>query len=187
MAVSNKTYNNVIYFLSRLGEYHKEIKTVSVGDIYDIDLSKETLFPLLHINPINVTTGESELLYNFQIFICDLVSEKENWQNYQNLGLTKLVDNKTNEQEVLNETLNIATDFIAMMRHSVQQSMTGVDDINFPVYFTQDQFTIDPFSERFDNLLCGQVFNLGVRVMNDFDSCSVPIQGNPGGSKGAGY
>jgi len=187
MAIPNKSYNNVIHFLSRLGEYHEQIKTVSVGDIYEIDLSKQTMFPLLHINPVNVTTGESELLFNFQIFVCDLVSEKENWQNYQALQLTKLVDNKNNEQEVLNETLNIAHDFISMLRHSVQQSMNTVSDINFPVYFTQDQFTIEPFSERFDNLLCGQVFNIGVRVMNDFDSCAVPLEGNPGSSKGAGY
>lgn len=187
MAVSNKTYNNVINTLCRMGEQHEQIETVSVGDIYDIDLSKETLFPLLHINPLNVTTGDSELLFNFQIFIADLVSEKDNWVNYQALGLTKLIDNKNNEQEVLNETMNIAVDFISMLRHSVQQSMQGVDDINVPVYFTQDQFTIEPFAERFDNLLCGQVFNMGVRVMNDFDACAVPLPGNPGFSKGAGY
>ena len=59
MAVSNKTYNNVINTLCRLGEQHEQIETVSVGDIYDIDLSKETLFPLLHINPLNVTTRRS--------------------------------------------------------------------------------------------------------------------------------
>ncbi len=51
MAVSNKTYNNVINTLCRLGEYHKQISTVSVGDIYDINLEKLEKFPLLHINP----------------------------------------------------------------------------------------------------------------------------------------
>ena len=33
MAVNNKTYNNVINTLCRLGEYHQQITTVSVGDI----------------------------------------------------------------------------------------------------------------------------------------------------------
>ena len=96
--------------------------------------------------------------------------------------LTKLIDAKNNEQQVWNQTLEICTDFIGMLRHSTRQSLEGVDDINFPLYFTQDQFTIEPFSERFDNLCCGWVFNMGVRVMNDFDTCTIPVT-----DLGAGY
>jgi hypothetical protein len=69
-----------------------------------------------------------------------------------------------------------------MLRHSTRQSLAGVNDINYPLYFTQDQFTIEPFSERFDNLLCGQVFQLNVKVMNDFDTCTIPVT-----DAGAGY
>ena len=78
--VSNKTYNNVVNTLVRIGEYHHQISTVSVGDIYDIDLEKETKFPLLHLNPTSVTTGDSTLTYNFQVFVMDMVSEKSDWQ-----------------------------------------------------------------------------------------------------------
>ena len=46
--VNNKTYNNVVNTLLRLAEHHRQIHTTSVGDIFDIDLSKETKFPLLH-------------------------------------------------------------------------------------------------------------------------------------------
>jgi len=182
MAVANKTFNNVIETLARLGEYHQQIQTVSVGDIYDVNLEKMELFPLLHINYVNVTTGDAELVYNFQIFIMDLVSEKDNWQTYNAKGLTKLIDNKNNEQQVYNQTLEIATDFIGMLRHSSRQSLEGVDDINAPIYFTQDQFTIEPFSERFDNMLCGQVFQIGIVVMNDFETCNIPVT-----DAGAGY
>jgi predicted ATP-dependent protease len=182
MAVSNKTYNNVINTLCRLGEYHQQISTVSVGDIYDINLEKMEKFPLLHINPLNVATGDSELVYNFQIFIMDMVSEKNNWKTKQQTQLTKLVNTKNNEQEVWNQTLEIATDFIGMLRHSSRQSLEGVNDINAPIYFTQDQFTIEPFQERFDNLCCGWVFQIGVKVMNDFDTCNIPVL-----NQGAGY
>ena len=182
MAVSNKTYNNVINTLCRLGEYHDQISTVSVGDIYDINLEKLEKFPLLHINPLNVATGDSELVYNFQIFIMDMVSEKNDWKTKQQTQLTKLVNTKNNEQEVWNQTLEIATDFIGMLRHSSRQSLEGVNDINAPIYFTQDQFTIEPFQERFDNLCCGWVFQIGVKVMNDFDTCNIPVL-----NQGAGY
>jgi len=179
--VNNKTYNNVTNFLCRLGEYHEQISTVSVGDIYDINLEKMEKLPLLHINPTNVVTGDSELIYNFQIFICDIVSES-NAQTKQQSNLTKLINQKNNEQEVWNQTLEIATDFIGMLRHSSRQSLVGTNDINFPLYFTQDQFTIEPFQERFDNMLCGWVFTIGIKVMNDFDTCTIPVS-----DLGAGY
>jgi hypothetical protein len=56
--VSNKTYNNVVNFLCRIGQYHGQIASVSVGDIYDINLENQK-FPLLHINPTSVQTGDS--------------------------------------------------------------------------------------------------------------------------------
>jgi len=181
--VNNKTYNNVVNTLLRLGEYHKQISTTSVGDIFDINLEKMQKFPLLHINPTSVTTGDSQLTYNFQIFIMDMVSEKEDWtKNNASAEFPKLYKTLSNEQDVLNETLQIATDFIGMLRHSEQQSLAGTNDINAPIYFTQDQFTIEPFSERFDNLCCGWTFTIGVLVQNDFQTCIIPVT-----SEGAGY
>jgi hypothetical protein len=181
--VNNKTYNNVVNTLLRLGEYHKQISTTSVGDIYDINLEKMQKFPLLHINPTSVTTGDSQLTYNFQIFIMSQVTERENWtENNADAEFSKLYKTLSNEQDVFNETLQICTDFIGMLRHSSRQSLQGVNDVNEPLYFTQDQFTIEPFQERFDNLCCGWVFNIGVLVQNDFQTCNIPV--NP---KGAGY
>ena len=181
--VKNKTYNNVVNTLLRLGEYHEQISTTSVGDIFDIDLEKNTKFPLLHINPTNVSTGDSQLTYNFQIFVMDMVTEKTEWTtNNASANFTKLVKTLNNEQDVLNEMLQVCTDFIGMLRHSSRQSIEGINDINQPIYFTQDQFTIEPFSERFDNLCCGWVFNIGVLVQNDFQTCDIPVQ-----TEGAGY
>jgi hypothetical protein len=181
--VNNKTYNNVVNTLLRLGEYHQQISTTSVGDIYDINLEKMQKFPLLHINPVNVSTGDSQLTYNFQIFIMDMVSEKEDWtKNNASANFPKLYKTLSNEQDVFNEVLQICTDFIGMLRHSEQQSLQGTNDINAPIYFTQDQFTIEPFQERFDNLCCGWVFNIGVLVQNDFSTCRIPVT-----SEGAGY
>ena len=59
--VKNKTYNNVVNTLLKLGEGHRQISTTSVGDIWQVDLEKNTKFPLLHINPTSVATGDSQL------------------------------------------------------------------------------------------------------------------------------
>jgi len=187
--VSSKTYNNVINTLLRMGEYHRNIGTTSVGDIWSINLDKMEKFALLHINPTSVQTTDGSLTYNFQIFIMDMVTEKANWTTSAPINIDKneteffkLYKTLSNEQDVFNETLQIATDFIGMLRHSKQQSLREVDNINEPLYFTEDQFTLEPFQERFDNLCCGWVFNMGVLVQNDFSTCNIPIA-----DLGAGY
>ena len=63
--VNNKTYNNVIETLKNLGTNHFQISTTTVGDIFDIDLEKNTKYPLMHLNPVNVTTRRTELVYSF--------------------------------------------------------------------------------------------------------------------------
>jgi len=195
--VNNKTYNNVVNTLLLMAEKHYGIHTTSVGDIHDIDLEKNTKFPLLHINPVNVTTGDSTLTYNFQIFIMSMTGQESNWtENRESAGrneatsFDKLYKPLTDDQSVYSEMLQIATDFISMLRHSRDQSMYsndgvpyGTNDINFPLYFTEGQYTLEPFAERFDNLCVGWVFNIGVLVQNDFNACGVP---NPQ-TRGSGY
>ena len=172
--IYNKTYNNVINTLKNIGDNHTQIHTVTTGDIWQVDLAKETKFPLMHINPVNVTTGQSQLNYNFQIFVMDLVSEKENWTDTNFQSAVRL----GNEQEVLSDCLSICVDLIGIFRHSKQQSAnagTNANDINSPIYFTDGEFTLEPFSEKFDNEVTGWVFTLTVEVENTFQTCNIPM------------
>ena len=172
--IQNKTYNNVIDTLKELGEQHYQIATTTTGDIWKIDLAKNTLFPLFHINPVNVSTGQSELTYNFQLFVMDAVSEKDNWTEANFQAANYL----SNEQEVMSSCLQICVDIISMMRHSKWQG-AGELDIDDPVYFTEGEYTLEPFQERFDNLLTGWVFSIGIVVENDFQACTIPVANNP--------
>ena len=173
--ISNKTFNNAIDTLKQLGIEHKQINTTTTGDIWKIDMN-ETLFPLFHINPVNVTTGLSSLTYNFQLFVMDAVGERENWTeaNFQS------ADYLSNEQEVMSSCLQICVDIIGMFRHSKWQSadLTTLD-IDEPVYFTDGEYTLEPFQERFDSLLTGWVFSIGIVVQNDFQACTIPVADNP--------
>tara|TARA_R110000744_G_scaffold30329_5_gene71854 strand:- start:5160 stop:5702 length:543 start_codon:yes stop_codon:yes gene_type:complete len=173
--IANKTYNNAVNTLKNIGASHLNITTTTTGDIYQIDLAKNTLFPLMHINPVDVTTGLSQLNYSFQIFIMDLVSKKEDWTE-ENIQSAADLDN---EQEVLSSTLQTAVDIISIFRQSVMQSEIGVDNINYPTYFTEGDFTLTPFTERFDNLLTGWVFTLELQVENDFQTCNIPVKPIP--------
>tara|TARA_R110001599_G_scaffold265824_1_gene466512 strand:+ start:44 stop:574 length:531 start_codon:yes stop_codon:yes gene_type:complete len=172
--IDNKTYNNVIDTLKQLGTEHEQIKTTTTGDIWKIDMDNETLFPLFHINPVNVSTGQSELTYNFQLFVMDAVTEKKNWTEEDLQSANYL----SNEQEVASSCLQVCIDIISMMRHSQWQG-AGELDINDPVYFTEGEYTLEPFQERFDNLLTGWVFSIGILVQNDFQACIIPVLNNP--------
>lgn len=158
MAINNKTYNNVIDTLKGLGDLHEQIKTTTVGDIYDIDLNKKTIYPLMHLVPVNVTTTRTELIYNFQIFVMDLV-EPDN----------------ANEQDVYSSCLQTCVDIIGIMSNSGFQAQLTVD-IDNPVYFAEGNFTLEPFKERFDQDVTGWVFNLGITVQNSFQTCDIPVK-----------
>ena len=170
--IHNKTFNNAIDTLKQLGIEHEQISTTTTGDIWKIDMD-QTLFPLFHINAVNVTTGLSSLTYNFQLFIMDAVTERENWTE-ENL---QSADDLSNEQEVASSCLQVCVDIIGMFRHSKWQS-TGTLDIDEPVYFTEGEYTLEPFQERFDNLLTGWVFQVGIVVENDFQTCTIPMENN---------
>ena len=68
-----------------------------------------------------------------------------------------------------------------MFRHSKWQSAEsdGTQDIDAPVYFTNGEYTLEPFEERFDNLLTGWVFSIGIVVENDFQTCTIPVANSP--------
>ena len=70
-----------------MAEFHRQIQTTSVGDLFSVNLEKMEKFPLFHINPTSVQTGDATLTYNFQIFIMDMTGQKSDWTaNRSGLG-----------------------------------------------------------------------------------------------------
>lgn len=145
--MTNKTYNNVLKLLRDIGDSHMMIHSTTVGDIYELDLEKATEFPLLHINALNVEMTEATLIMNFQLFLCDIVTEDHE-----------------SEEDVLSDTLQIITDILSLLRNETYEG-----------FYTQGNYTIEPFVERFDNSLSGWTVNLPIIVDNDFQSCDLPI------------
>ena len=42
-------------------------------------------------------------------------------------------------------------------------------------YFIDNDFTIEPFTERFDNAVTGWVMSFAITVENELNSCNIPI------------
>ena len=153
-----KSYNNVIDTLKCVGEQHLNIHSVTSGDIWEIDLEKNTLFPLFHINPVNVSVGMNTRTFNFQLFVMDLVEPDE-----------------SNEQEVLSDCLEIMNDIIAIYKHGEILYSYDAAAGEEQRYFIDNDFTIEPFTERFDNAVTGWVMSFAITVENELNSCIVPI------------
>ena len=153
-----KTYNNVIDTIKCVGEGHIQIQAVTTGDIWDIDLNKNTLFPLLHINIISVNASKGQLQHNFQLVVADIVEPNES----------------ENEQEVLSDTLSIALDIISIFRNGETLYHYNIDHGEEARYWTTDDFTLEPFTERFDNTLAGWTLNLPIVIEFPYDTCNIP-------------
>ena len=131
------------------------VNTVTTGDIFDIDLSKQTIFPLSHLIINTVNTGEQVLTFNISVMCMDVVDESKN-------ETTDIFLGNDNEQDVLNTQLAVLNKRIMVLRkgtlHNSQYQLEG--DAN-----------CEPFYERFENKLAGWTATFDVLVANDITIC----------------
>ena len=67
--------NGYYYLVNTLKDYLKAtnvINTVTIGDIFAVDLTKQTIFPLSHIIVNNATLEENTSTLNVSILFMDL-------------------------------------------------------------------------------------------------------------------
>ena len=72
--------NGYYYLVHRLKTYLDAtgfVNSVSIGDIYEVDLKKQTMFPLSHIIVNNATPSEQFLSFNISILFMDIVDDSK--------------------------------------------------------------------------------------------------------------
>lgn len=131
------------------------VNTVTTGDITDVDLSKQTIFPLAHIIVNNVTTQEQVLVFNITIMAMDIVNENKE-------DTVDIFTSNNNEQDVLNTQLGVLNKIINLLRRG-------------SLYTTKYQLDGDPncepFYERFDNRMAGWAATMNILIDNDLSNC----------------
>ena len=85
------------------------VNTVTTGDITEIDLSKQTIFPLAHIIVNTVTAQEQALVFNITLMAMDVVNEYKD-------ETTDIFVGNDNEQDVLNTQLAVINKIIHLLR-----------------------------------------------------------------------
>jgi len=122
------------------------VNTVTEGDIFQVDLNKQTIFPLSHII-INQATHQGNVLsFNITILLMDIINQKDD----------------SNKVDIWNTQLLLATRVLNKLNRA---------DIATDFWELTGNPTYEPFTERFENDLAGWAVTFDVLVRNDITIC----------------
>jgi hypothetical protein len=131
------------------------VNTVTYGSLDDVDLNKQTIFPLSHLIVNNCTVGTNTLTFNISILAMDVVDESKEEVTDDFVG-------NDNEQDVLNTQLAVLNRVIALLQRG---------DLYLEKYQVQGTVNCEPFVDRFENKLAGWAATFDVLVQNDMTVC----------------
>ena len=131
------------------------VNTVTFGSLDDIDLNKQTIFPLSHIIVNNTTVGSKTLTFNVSILSMDIVDISKE-------ATTDIFVGNDNEQDVLNTQLALLTRIINTLQRG---------DLYTELYQVEGNVNCEPFVDRFENKLAGWAATFDVLVQNDMTVC----------------
>ena len=142
--------DNIYNYL--IGNPH--INTVTTGDLLEVDLSKQTIFPLAHIIVNDVTFNDHYITFSINVIAMDIVDEdKDDKQNKEkpHLGLD-------NSHDILNTMLSVVNGLQSSLRRG------GMNENNYEI---NDTPTATQFQDRFENLLTGWSLLLNIEIPNN--------------------
>lgn len=131
------------------------IKTLTFGDITDIDLQKQTIFPLAHMIVESVTHAEKTMQFSFTILTMEQIDSTKEYTN-------DLFTGNSNVHDILNTQLSVSNKLITKLRKG-QLFADGYQLVGDP--------TCEPFFDRFENVLAGWATSFTVEIFNDIDYC----------------
>ncbi len=133
----------------------KNINTVTTGDITDVNLNKQDIFPLGHIIINSVIDEEQVLRFNISVLATDMVNRSKEPTVDRFRG-------NNNVQDILNTQL-------AVLNRLTQRLRKG--DLYTNMYQLQGTPSMEPFYDRFENELAGWTVTMEVLIYNDINIC----------------
>lgn len=134
---------------------NNSVNTVTTGDLFDIDLNKQNMFPLTHIIINNVGMQEQVLNFQVSVLAMDIVDTSK----------TKTADvliGNDNEQDILNTQLSVINKLIGVLRQGT---------LHQDKFQLQGEPVCEPFYDRFENELAGWSCDLNILIPNDQNLC----------------
>ena len=131
------------------------INTVTTGDITDVNLNKQDIFPLGHIIINNVIDTEQTLRFNITILACDIVNQSKD----------PTVDRFTGN----NDVQDILNTQLAVLNKLIQRLRMG--NLFTDMYQLDSPPSLEPFYDRFENQLAGWSATMDILIYNDIWIC----------------
>jgi hypothetical protein len=131
------------------------VNTVTYGDIFEIDLNKQDIFPLSHFIVNSATLNGSVWQFNMSLLCMDIVDESKEDVTDKFLG-------NDNEQDVLNTQMAVINRLLELLRRG---------DLHTELYQLEGSPTIEAFFDRFENKLAGWTLSFDVLIPNDMTIC----------------
>jgi len=131
------------------------VNTVTYGDIFEIDLNKQDIFPLSHFIVNSATLNGSVWQFNMSLLCMDIVDESKEDVTDKFLG-------NDNEQDVLNTQMAVINRLLELLRRG---------DLYSDLYQLEGAPQIEAFFDRFDNKVAGWTLSFDVLIPNDMTIC----------------
>jgi|TARA_B100000809_G_scaffold260857_1_gene308573 hypothetical protein len=131
------------------------VKTVTTGDITNIDLGKQTIFPLSHLIVNSVSNEDSILRFSLSVLAMDIVDVSKE-------EVVDIFVGNNNEQDILNTQLAVLNKLVQVLRGG---------DLHQSLYQLDGTPSFEPFYDRFENEMAGWALSFDVIVPNDINIC----------------
>jgi len=131
------------------------VNTVTQGDIFKVDLSKQTIFPLLHIMVNNCTLDERTTTWNISLIAMDVVDLSKN-------ATTNIFLGNDNEIDVLNTQHAVLNRAYEIIKHG---------SLAYDLFMVEGTASLEPFTERFENYMAGWTMTFDIVTPNEMTIC----------------
>ena len=148
-------FYNITTKLREFLEADKFINTVTHGDIFRIDLAKQSIYSIAHIMVNSATLGSNSITFNVSIIFADLVDISKD-------ETTDIFNGNDNEIDVLNQML------VVCMRLSNSIQRGDLFDETFELI---GEPSAESFIERFEHNLAGWTLTFDMVAPNDISIC----------------
>lgn len=145
------TLNQVLRRIKTLVQAHKQVRTYRKGLLQDLFADKTALYPAVCLQDNNgsISLGGHQATLNFRLFVFDMVHVSE--------------DSKSNEDDVLSDTLSILMDLLTQMNNGNYDDWKVSADNSF-------EFLV----EAENDMVAGVVIDISIAFTYSQNVCQVP-------------
>jgi hypothetical protein len=148
------SFYDVINSIKTYLQGNNSVNTVTFGDLLEVDLNKQTIFPLSHLTVRDVSFSDHTMTFTVNVMAFDIVDETKQNDKEQ----VEPFYGNNNKQDVLNTQLMVLNGLQSSLRRG------GLFQQDFIV---DNNLTATLIEERFDNLLVGWEMDITVEVPNN--------------------